>query len=198
MNLSGRQLQRNNLSTTIAGILEETQLDPSFLELEVTESMLMHDPKYAIDMLMQIRAKGVVHINVDDFGTGYSSLSYLKRFPIDALKLDKSFVDGLPHDEDDVAICRAVIALAHSLKLRVIAEGVENDEQLAFLRQNGCDVIQGYFVSRPLPADAFAQLVWEHRRNPCWPVQEPNPRVTPIGHRHKSPPSKAPRMRRSL
>lgn len=148
----------------------------------------MRDPQYAVDMLLQIRAKGVVHIDVDDFGTGYSSLSYLKRFPIDALKLDKSFVDGLPHDEDDVAISRAVIALAHSLKLRVIAEGVENDAQLAFLQHNGCDVIQGYIVSPPLPAAAFAQLVQEHRQNPRWfaenfrlraslddPLQKPSP-----------------------
>lgn len=193
VNLSGRQLQRNNLSTTIAGILEETGLDPSFLELEVTESMLMHDPKFAVDMLVQIRAKGVVHIDVDDFGTGYSSLSYLKRFPIDALKLDKSFVDGLPHDEDDIAICRAVIALAHSLKLRVIAEGVENDEQLAFLRDNGCDVIQGYIVSRPLPADAFVQLVQEYQQNPRWFAENCYPPVTLINHLHKSPPPQASR-----
>lgn len=193
VNLSGRQLQRNNLSATIAGILEETGLDPRFLELEVTESMLMHDPQYAVDMLMQIRAKGVVHIDVDDFGTGYSSLSYLKRFPIDALKLDKSFVDGLPHDEDDIAICRAVIALAHSLKLRVIAEGVENDAQLAFLRDNGCDVIQGYIVSRPLPADAFAQLVRERQQKPLWLAENFQPRSASIDHLHKSPLSRASR-----
>jgi len=164
VNLSGRQLQRNNLATTIAGILEETGLDPKYLELEVTESMLMHDPQCAVDMLTEIRAKGVVHIDVDDFGTGYSSLSYLKRFPIDALKLDKSFVDDLPHDEDDVAISRAVIALAHSLKLQVIAEGVEKAEQLVFLRQHGCDIIQGYLISPPLPADRFVQLVQDYRQ----------------------------------
>ena len=177
VNLSGRQLQRNNLSSTIAEILDETGLDPRFLELEVTESMLMHDAQYAVDMLMQIRAKGVVHIDVDDFGTGYSSLSYLKRFPIDALKLDKSFVDGLPHDEDDIAICRAVIALAHSLKLRVIAEGVEHDDQLAFLRDNGCDVIQGYIVGRPLPADAFAELVRQYQSRPRWGAEQGNARL---------------------
>lgn len=182
VNLSGRQLQRNNLSTTIASILEETGLDPSFLELEVTESVLMHDPQYAVDMLLQIRAKGVVHIDVDDFGTGYSSLSYLKRFPIDALKLDKSFVDGLPHDEDDIAICQAVIALAHSLKLRVIAEGVESHEQLAFLHHNGCDIIQGYIVSPPLPADAFAQLVREHQQNPRWFAENLHPKASRIKH----------------
>ena len=164
VNLSGRQLQRNNLSATIAGILQETGLAPGCLELEVTESMLMHDPDYAANMLARIRAEGVVHISVDDFGTGYSSLSYLKRFPIDALKLDKSFVDGLPADDDDVAITRAVIALAHSLKLHVIAEGVETEEQLAFLRANGCDVIQGYFISRPLPAEDFARFVAERAR----------------------------------
>lgn len=159
VNLSGRQLQRNNLSATIAEILNETELDPKLLELEVTESMLMHDPKRAVHILMQIRAKGILHIDVDDFGTGYSSLSYLKQFPIDCLKLDKSFVDGLPNDENDTAISLAVIALAHSLRLSVIAEGVENEGQLAFLKDNGCDVIQGYIISRPLPADDFAKFV---------------------------------------
>lgn len=164
VNLSGRQLQRNTLPSTIAGILEETGLDPKFLELEVTESMLMHDPKCAVDLLMQIRGKGILHIDVDDFGTGYSSLSYLKQFPIDCLKLDKSFVDGLPNDEDDIAISQAVIALAHSLKLTVIAEGVEQEEQKEFLRNNGCDIIQGYIVSPPIPAHAFVQLVQDSTR----------------------------------
>jgi len=164
VNLSGRQLQRNNLAETIAGILADSGLPPEHLELEVTESMLMHDREYAADMLTRIRAAGVAHISVDDFGTGYSSLSYLKRFPIDALKLDKSFVDGLPTDDDDVAIARGVIALAHSLKLHVIAEGVETAEQLAFLHENGCDVVQGYFVSRPLPAEDFASFVRARER----------------------------------
>ncbi|GGX80454.1 sensor domain-containing protein [Vogesella alkaliphila] len=162
VNLSGRQLQRSNLATTIADILEETGVEPRFLELEVTESMLMHDPQCAVDVLMQIRNKGILHIDVDDFGTGYSSLSYLKQFPIDCLKLDKSFVDGLPLDEDDIAISQAVIAMAHSLRLTVIAEGVEREEQLAFLRDNGCDIIQGYIISPPVPAPAFAQLVLAH------------------------------------
>ncbi len=138
-----------------------------------------------------------MHIDVDDFGTGYSSLSYLKRFPIDALKVDKSFVDGLPHDEDDIAICRTVIALAHNLKLRVIAEGVENDEQLAFLHRNGCDIIQGYLVSRPLPADAFAQLVREYRQNPSRSANDFHPQMALVGHlhRHRPPrPRDAPRL----
>lgn len=159
VNLSGRQLQRDSLPGAIAAILEETGVDPQFLELEVTESMLMHDPQCAVDLLAQIRNKGILHIDVDDFGTGYSSLSYLKQFPIDCLKLDKSFVDGLPNDEDDIAISRAVIAMAHSLKLTVIAEGVETEEQLAFLRENGCDVIQGYIVSPPVPRNVFEDLV---------------------------------------
>ncbi|HWS75187.1 MAG TPA: EAL domain-containing protein, partial [Quisquiliibacterium sp.] len=99
------------------------------------------------------------HITVDDFGTGYSSLNYLKRFPIDTLKLDKSFVNGLPHDQDDVAISRAVIALGHSLKMTVVAEGVETEEQRAFLRSEGCDVIQGYVVSGAIPADAITVMI---------------------------------------
>jgi diguanylate cyclase (GGDEF)-like protein/PAS domain S-box-containing protein len=165
VNLSGRQLQRDNkLSATIVSILEEFRVAPHLLELEVTESILMNDADFAAELLTQIRATGVIHIDIDDFGTGYSSLSYLKRFPIDALKLDKSFVDGLPHDQDDAVIARAVIALAHSLKLSVIAEGVETEEQLAFLHENDCDVIQGYLVSRPIPADEFAQLI--RNRNP--------------------------------
>jgi diguanylate cyclase (GGDEF)-like protein/PAS domain S-box-containing protein len=168
VNLSGRQLQRNNLASTIANLLEETGLEPHWLELEVTESMLMHDPEFAADMLRQIRAKGVMNIDVDDFGTGYSSLSYLKRFPIDSLKLDKSFVQGVPQDEEDIAICKAVIALAHNLKLKVIAEGVETNEQLAFLSQHGCEVIQGYIISPPLPAEAFAQLACENKHMERW------------------------------
>ncbi|MDD5248694.1 MAG: EAL domain-containing protein [Rhodocyclaceae bacterium] len=183
VNLSGRQLQRANLAATIAGILEETGLPPRFLELEVTESILMRDPSYAASMLEQIRATGVVHIDVDDFGTGYSSLSYLKRFPIDALKLDKSFVDGLPSDEDDIAIARAVIALAHSLKLAVIAEGVETEEQLAFLQQNECDVIQGYLVSRPLPAADFAQMVREREHLDDWFAAQFDRRRPPLPRR---------------
>ncbi len=159
VNLSGRQLQRGDLAATLAEIIEEAGIEPSLLELEVTESMLMHDPQCAADLLLQIRSKGILHVDVDDFGTGYSSLSYLKRFPIDCLKLDKSFVDGLPDDEDDAAISRAVIAMAHSLRMKVIAEGVEREEQLAFLRNNGCDTIQGYIVSPPMPADSFARLV---------------------------------------
>lgn len=165
VNLSGRQLQRATLPTTIADILQETGVDPNFLELEVTESMLMHDPKCAVDLLQKIRNKGILHIDVDDFGTGYSSLSYLKQFPIDCLKLDKSFVDGLPYDADDIAISRAVIALAHSLGLSVIAEGVEKQVQLDFLRMNGCDIIQGYLVSRPIPAHAFEELVQKSVRS---------------------------------
>ncbi|WP_024303997.1 EAL domain-containing protein [Pseudogulbenkiania sp. MAI-1] len=165
VNLSGRQLQRSSLATTIADILEETGVDPRYLELEVTESMLMHDPQCAVDTLMQIRNKGILHIDVDDFGTGYSSLSYLKQFPIDCLKLDKSFVDGLPLDEDDIAISQAVIALAHSLRLTVIAEGVEREDQLEFLRSNGCNIIQGYIISPPIPAHAFAQLVLDRVHN---------------------------------
>ncbi|OGB33619.1 MAG: hypothetical protein A3F78_01935 [Burkholderiales bacterium RIFCSPLOWO2_12_FULL_61_40] len=181
VNLSGRQLQHNNIATVIGAILTETGLNPRYLELEVTESMLMHNPKFAADMLTQIRTKGVVHIGVDDFGTGYSSLSYLKRFPIDALKLDKSFVDGLPGDQDDVAISRAVIALAHSLKLDVIAEGVETEEQLAFLQENGCDVIQGYIVSRPIPAPAFAKLVRERQQMTQWFATQLHPPAPVVG-----------------
>ena len=171
VNLSARQLQNKDLCKTISDILEATGLEPGFLELEVTESMLMHDPKRANEILAQIRNKGILHIGVDDFGTGYSSLSYLKQFPIDTLKIDKSFVDGLPEDEDDIAISRAVIAMAHSLKLTVVAEGVEKIEQLEFLRENGCELVQGYLVSLPVPAEAFTRLV----RNPVFELGRPTP-----------------------
>jgi diguanylate cyclase (GGDEF)-like protein/PAS domain S-box-containing protein len=168
VNLSGRQLQRSNLPEIIATIIAHSAVDAALLELEVTESMLMHDPMNVAEMLQEVRKAGVSHIGVDDFGTGYSSLSYLKRFPIDTLKLDKSFVNGLPDDEEDAAISCGIIALAHSLKLSVVAEGVETREQLAFLRRHGCDVIQGYLLSRPLPAAAFARLVEDDEAMQAW------------------------------
>ncbi len=123
----------------------------------------MHNADEVIVTLSALKSLGV-RISIDDFGTGYSSLSYLKRFPVDALKLDRSFVKDLPEDTDDAAIARAVIILAHSLGLDVIAEGVETQTQLAFLAANGCDVAQGYYLSRPIPPAQFAQLLAQHRR----------------------------------
>ena len=125
--------------------------------------MVMHDVDNAIAILRNLKALGV-HISIDDFGTGYSSLSYLRRFPIDVLKIDQSFVNDLTVDPDDAAIVVSIISLAHSLRLQVIAEGVETAEQLAFLRARGCDQVQGYYFSRPLAPEAFERMFQEGSR----------------------------------
>jgi len=165
VNLSPRQFGQQSLVQSIADLLRETGMIPSLLELELTEGTVMHDVDHAIDVLRNLKSLGV-HISIDDFGTGYSSLSYLRRFPIDVLKIDQSFVRELSIDADDAAIVRAIITLAHSLRLEVIAEGVENASQLDFLRAEGCDMMQGYFYSRPLATEAFEQLLREDRRLP--------------------------------
>lgn len=158
VNLSARQFHDVELPDIIANALATSGLTPNFLELEITESMIMQGRDQATQILQRFRDLGT-HVSIDDFGTGYSSLSYLKRFPIDALKIDRSFVNDLPHDTDDAAITQAIIAMAHSLKLQVVAEGVETVEQLEFLRELGCDQIQGYLFSKPVPAEAFAALL---------------------------------------
>ena len=158
VNLSAYQFAQNNLPEFVAGVLEEAGMAPSCLELEVTESVVMHNPAEAAQILERLHAQGI-HISVDDFGTGYSSLSYLKQFRLDTLKIDRSFVRDISSDADDAAIVKSVIALAHSLRLRVIAEGVETDEQLAYLRELGCDQYQGYLSSKPLPADEFEAML---------------------------------------
>jgi len=136
---------------------------PTLLEFELTESMLMTNPEAAVEILSRIKALGM-RLSVDDFGTGYSSLAYLKRFPLDALKIDRTFVRDLPHDSDDALITKAVIRLAHSLNLKVVAEGVENVEQLHELEKYDCDEIQGYYVSRPLPPAAAGALLRSEQR----------------------------------
>jgi EAL domain-containing protein (putative c-di-GMP-specific phosphodiesterase class I) len=158
VNLSARQFTQKNLVQSIADVLHATGLEPRFLELELTESMVMNDVDNAITILRNLKGLGI-HIAIDDFGTGYSSLSYLRRFPIDVLKIDQSFVNDLMVDADDAAIVVSIISLAHSLRLQVVAEGVENAEQLAFLRAHGCDQMQGYHFSRPIAADEFECLL---------------------------------------
>ena len=158
INLSARQLQQTDLAAVIERIVGKAGIDPTLLEFELTESMLMTNPEAAVAILSRIKALGM-RLSVDDFGTGYSSLAYLKRFPLDALKIDRTFVRDLPDDLDDAAITKAVIRLAHSLNLKVVAEGVENVEQIRELEKYDCDEIQGYYVSKPLPAVDCVRLL---------------------------------------
>ena len=166
VNLSARQFRQSGLLQSVREILAVTGLEARFLELELTESMMMQDVEQAIATMGKLKALGL-QLSIDDFGTGYSSLAHLRHFPIDVLKIDKSFVSDIMYSADDAAIVQAIIALAHSLRLKVIAEGVETAQQLAFLRQHGCDQMQGYLFSRPLAAPAFEQLLRQGRMLPA-------------------------------
>jgi EAL domain-containing protein (putative c-di-GMP-specific phosphodiesterase class I) len=154
VNVSAVQFAQPRLLETVRTTLEDTGFPPDKLVLEITESVLMKDAETTIGMLKALKNMGV-RISMDDFGTGYSSLSYLKRFPIDIVKIDKSFVRDINEDEDDAAIIRVIIALARSLRLTTVAEGVETQEQLGFLMREQCDRFQGYFFSRPVDADVL-------------------------------------------
>jgi diguanylate cyclase (GGDEF)-like protein len=162
VNLSARQFQQQDVVKMIGKALHETRLDPDCLELEITESYAMQNADFTIAVLRDLKRMGV-RVSIDDFGTGYSSLSYLKQFPIDTLKIDRSFVRDLSAATSDAAIADAVIALAHSLKLLVVAEGVETPEQLAILKRHRCDRMQGYLFSPPVPAPQFEKLLKERR-----------------------------------
>lgn len=162
VNISARQFKLLNLVDIVAQALAETGLAPQYLELELTESLMIENIQQTVSHLQKLHDMGVT-LSVDDFGTGYSSLNYLKRFPIHTLKIDQSFIRDLVVDSDDAAITEAIISLAHSLNLSVIAEGVESYEQLAYLHKNQCDEIQGYYFSRPIPADALTQILQEGR-----------------------------------
>jgi EAL domain-containing protein (putative c-di-GMP-specific phosphodiesterase class I) len=158
VNLSVRQLLQKNFADTVESVLQDTGLPPHLLELEITESTLMEHAQDTLQALHRLRALGV-RLSIDDFGTGYSSLSYLKRFPVDIIKIDRSFVRDVPMDADDAAIIAGIIALAHSLRLEVVAEGVETEAQLNFLRSQHCDLLQGYILSPAVPAAEFAELI---------------------------------------
>jgi len=158
VNLSPIQFRHAGLVSSVADALAQAELDPAYLELELTESFVMQDAE-RINVAMQALKKLGVDIAVDDFGTGYSSLSYLKRFPVDRLKIDKSFVRDIDSDPDDTAIVRAIITLGHALGLRVVAEGVETPAHLEFLQRHGCDELQGYYFSRPVPAAGMEALL---------------------------------------
>jgi diguanylate cyclase (GGDEF)-like protein len=160
VNLSARQFRQEGMVRTVRRILSDARLGPEHLEIELTESMVMHNVETAIGILRGLKSLGI-RLSVDDFGTGHSSLSYLKRLPIDTLKIDRSFVAhiGDPEDQDDGILAQAIISLGHTLKLKVIAEGVETDAQLNFLRAHQCDEVQGYYFGKPMPAAEFAGMV---------------------------------------
>jgi EAL domain-containing protein (putative c-di-GMP-specific phosphodiesterase class I) len=158
VNVSARQFEEKRLVERIAGALRDSGLPPSALDLEVTESLLMRDMQQAVARMRELKEMGIT-LSIDDFGTGYSSLSALKSFPISTLKIDKSFVRDLAISSDDQAIALAVISLGHRLHLRVIAEGVETEEQRDFLRANDCDEMQGYLFSPPVPAESITEML---------------------------------------
>jgi EAL domain-containing protein (putative c-di-GMP-specific phosphodiesterase class I) len=158
INLSGRQIVEEDLLPTVKEALAESGLDPRHLELELTEGFIMQQPEEAVGLLDSLRELGI-SIAIDDFGTGYSSLSYLKQLPVQKLKIDRSFVRDIPDDPDDVAITSAIVALGHRLQMSIVAEGVETEEQLAFLIGEGCEEAQGYLFSAPLPAEEVGLLL---------------------------------------
>jgi diguanylate cyclase (GGDEF)-like protein/PAS domain S-box-containing protein len=163
VNVSGRRFNDSNLPEMIADVLQATELDGSALTIELTESVMMENAEATIATLQQLKRLGI-KISIDDFGTGYSSLSYLKRLPIDSLKIDQSFVRDIPGDTEGASIATVIITMAHNLRLSVVAEGVETGEQMSFLREKSCDIMQGYFISRPLETSAATDFLTKKRR----------------------------------
>ncbi|MEJ2200704.1 MAG: EAL domain-containing protein, partial [Desulfuromonadaceae bacterium] len=161
VNLSGYQLQHRDFVQTVEKVLDQVGLPGDLLEVEVTETVIMQNPDFVVALLNQLRELGI-HISIDDFGTGYSSLAHLKRFSVNTLKIDKSFIRDVENNVTDAAIASAIIAMGNSLNLRVIAEGVETVGQLTFLKNQRCDEIQGYLFSHPLEPEAAAEFL---RRN---------------------------------
>ena len=164
VNFSTRQFSARNVLEVITATLTQTGLPGNGLEMEITESLLAQDMNYTLEVMQSLKKLGV-SVAIDDFGTGYSSLSYLKRFPIDRLKIDQSFVRDLVLDADDRAIATAVVTLGHSLDIRVIAEGVETIEQMQILRKMGCDEVQGYYLGYPLTADEMTTALRRYIAN---------------------------------
>ena len=175
VNLSVRQFQQDSVTDMVASTLRRTGLEPRCLELELTETMALHGPDAMRAALQELRGMGV-QCSIDDFGTGYCGLSHLTRFPLDRLKIDKSFVDQITTTEADAAVVAAIIAMGHSLGLEVVAEGVETEEQLEHLRAFGCDQVQGYIFSHPLPAERFEDLL----RDSCGPTVTAVPGALPL------------------
>ena len=164
LNISGQQLQHPNFIERVDQILNRYQLSPSWFELEITESSLMEKSDYTLGQLQELRKRGF-RLSLDDFGTGYSSLSYLHRFPIDTLKIDRSFVQTMEPDSSSFEIVRTIVSLAQTLHLRVVAEGVETVQQAEALKTLGCDMVQGYFFARPLDANAATQYLIQECQN---------------------------------
>lgn len=158
VNISGRQFREDGLIDRVTSILQQTGANPDALELEITESVLMDNAESTVAKLAKLRAMGI-HLAIDDFGTGYSSMAYLKRFPVERLKIDRSFIRDIPEDADDVAITVATIQMAHGLKLQVVAEGIETRAQLDFLCERNCDVGQGYLFSRPVDYEKMTEIL---------------------------------------
>ena len=163
VNLSASQFRQDNIVEMIRDALDQAGLEAHYLEVELTESAVMTDPEESIAILEKLSKMGVL-VSVDDFGTGYSSMSYLRRFPIDKLKIDRSFISEVISRPEDASIVSAIVSLAHSLRLKVVAEGVESSEQLEFLKTLGCDQYQGYHCSPALPAAKFEELVRSRRQ----------------------------------
>jgi EAL domain-containing protein (putative c-di-GMP-specific phosphodiesterase class I) len=157
-NMSARQFYQGNLPEVIAQILRETSLEPKYLKIELTESIVMQDIDMAVGILNRLKEMGL-SLSIDDFGTGYSSLAYLKRFPVDELKIDKSFVNGLGTDLNDSTIVNTIISMAHSMRLKVVAEGVETADQLELLRERSCEEVQGFYFSKPLAPGLFEEMM---------------------------------------
>jgi len=163
VNLSARQIRDEGLLDLLADVLDSFSIKPGMLEMELTETCLMDNPEAGIQLVRDMKDMGL-SLAMDDFGTGYSSLSYLKRFTMDTLKIDQSFVRGLPDDKQDTAIASTIISMARNLDLKVLAEGVETKEQLAFMVEHGCDEVQGYYFSKPFTAEKVQPLLkkeWE-------------------------------------
>jgi diguanylate cyclase (GGDEF)-like protein len=156
VNISGKQLKHPNFLEMLTTIIQETGVDPTNLELEFTESIIMENVENTVETFRRLKEMGI-HLSIDDFGTGYSSLNYLKHFPVDRIKIDKSFVDEINHNESDAAIIKAIVSMAQSLSLRVVAEGVENSDQLHKLTTLGCDEVQGFYLAMPMHAEALAE-----------------------------------------
>ncbi len=156
---------RSNLSQTLQQVLEQSGMPAELLELEITESLLMEDEGNTIVLLNELKEKGL-HISIDDFGAGYSSLSYLRKLPVDKLKIDRSFITDVVHDKSDAALTGSIIALGQNMDLRILAEGVENEDQKDFLLQHRCYIAQGFLYAKPMIAEDFSQILRERASKP--------------------------------